>query len=106
MGMDDEHEGSKEGWRARGEDKSKVRGDILARFQGESMPGFSGLIGKCEDWCLFPVYRLPPNGRWSRGRVILLGDAAHAVSQGDIDSKIDEVIDAACRCRLRERVPE
>ena len=79
MGLEDDHEGSKEGWRARGEDKERVREDIIARFQGDNMPGFSQLVGSCEDWSLFPVYRLPPNGRWSKGRVLLLGDAAHAV---------------------------
>lgn len=108
MGMTDEHEGSKEGWRARGGDKSKVREDILARFKGDSIPGFSRLIQKCEDWCLFPVYRLPPNGRWSRGRAILLGDAAHAVSRGHAAKTRSHDITDICpsRCHLKARALE
>ncbi|KAL1866972.1 hypothetical protein VTK73DRAFT_4441 [Phialemonium thermophilum] len=70
---------AREGWRARGDDKMKVREDILRRFHGGGVTGLTELIQRADDWTLFPVYQLPPGGRWSQGRVALLGDAAHAM---------------------------
>lgn len=82
MSMKDEYEGdaAKDGWKAKGEDKVKVREDILKKFEGGKLPGLAGLIEGVDDWTMFPVYQLPPDGKWSKGRVILIGDAAHAVS--------------------------
>ena len=80
MQMADEQDDSKDGWKARGDDKARVKQDIVTRFQGGNVQGLAGLIGRVEDWSLFPVYQLPPRGRWHRGRVIIIGDAAHAVS--------------------------
>lgn len=73
-------EGSRDGWRVRGEDKARVRGDIVTKFRDGKLAGVKELIGQVEDWSLFPVYILPREGKWTKGRVILLGDAAHAVS--------------------------
>ena len=80
MQMADEHNDSKDGWKARGDDKARVKQDIVTRFQGGNVQGLAGLINRVEEWSLFPVYQLPPRGRWYRGRVIIIGDAAHAVS--------------------------
>jgi 2-polyprenyl-6-methoxyphenol hydroxylase-like FAD-dependent oxidoreductase len=80
MAIKEEHEGSKEGWRARAEDKARIKEDILTRFPNGNLSGLTKMVENVEDWALFPVYGLPPNGRWTRGRVVLLGDAAHAVS--------------------------
>jgi 2-polyprenyl-6-methoxyphenol hydroxylase-like FAD-dependent oxidoreductase len=82
MGMDNEFEGedARNGWKTRGEDKTKVREDILSRFKAAKVSGLAKLIEGVEDWTLFPVYQLPPEGSWHKGRVLLLGDAAHAVS--------------------------
>ncbi|KAI1027770.1 hypothetical protein LB503_011855 [Fusarium chuoi] len=74
-----ENQDSREGWKALGEDKLTLKRDIVARFQEGSIQGLDTII-KESDWYFYPVYMLPPEGRWSKGRVLLLGDAAHAVS--------------------------
>ena len=72
---------SKEGWRAKGSDQETVKADVRRRFGGApQVPGLDALIESTEDWDLYPVYKLPPRGQWATPRVLLLGDAAHAVS--------------------------
>ena len=72
---------SKEGWRAKGSDQDTVKADIKRRFGGApELLGINALIGSTQDWILYPVYKLPPGGQWATSRVLLLGDAAHAVS--------------------------
>ncbi len=80
MQLQDEHGDSKDGWKARGDDKVRVKQDIVARFREGKLEGLPEVIEKVEDWSFFPVYQLPPKGRWFKGRVIIIGDAAHAVS--------------------------
>ena len=77
--MEVEEVSSKEGWRAKGADQDMVRRDIKRRLGGGGMPIVDALIEDAGDWFLYPVYRLPPKGRWAMKKVILLGDAAHAV---------------------------
>jgi len=62
------------------EDKEAVKADFLRRFGGGKIIGLEDAIKRCEEWVSFPVYMLPPGGLWSKGRTLLLGDAAHAVS--------------------------
>jgi salicylate hydroxylase len=70
--------GSKEGWRAKGVDQDVVRKDIKTRLGG-AMSIVDDLIEDAGDWFLYPVYRIPPKGSWATDKVMLLGDAAHAV---------------------------
>ena len=77
---DGDSEAAREGWRARGADRAAVRKDVLSRFQGCAVPGVAETLDAVEEWTMYPVYGLAPQGRWSRGRVIIIGDAAHAVS--------------------------
>lgn len=74
-----ENQDSREGWKALGEDKLTLKRDIVARFEEGSIKVLDTIINE-SDWYFYPVYMLPPEGRWSKGRVLLLGDAAHAVS--------------------------
>jgi salicylate hydroxylase len=69
---------SKEGWRAKGADQDVVRKDIKTRLGGV-MSIVDDLIEDAGDWFLYPVYRIPPKGSWATEKVMLLGDAAHAV---------------------------
>jgi salicylate hydroxylase len=69
---------SKEGWRAKGADQDAVRKDIKTRLGG-AMSVVDDLLEDAGDWFLYPVYRIPPKGNWATEKVMLLGDAAHAV---------------------------
>ncbi|KAH7208640.1 salicylate hydroxylase [Fusarium oxysporum] len=73
-----ENQDAREGWKALGEDKATLKRDIVARFEEGSIKGLKPIINE-SDWYFYPVYMLPPAGKWSKGRVLLLGDAAHAM---------------------------
>lgn len=72
---------SREGWKAKGEDQMRVKRDIEERFAGSVIKELDSLIENAGDWYLYPVYKLPPRGIWAgkHSRVMLLGDAAHAM---------------------------
>lgn len=75
-------------WKAQGEDSTRakvaavhlLREDLRCRFGKAVQPCIREIIDKCPDWFLYPVYQVPPGGKWCSDRVMLLGDAAHAVS--------------------------
>lgn len=79
--METKEVSSREGWKAKGADKDAVRKEIFGRFcvNGPLAAKFSKVVDKLDDWFLYPVYKLPPKGAWTKERVMLLGDAAHAV---------------------------
>lgn len=79
MAVKEEYEDAKEGRKAHSEDKARVKTEILSRFKDGKVRGALELIEQCDEWSLYPVYILEPKGKWCRGRVFLLGDAAHAV---------------------------
>lgn len=60
-------------------EKESLQRDLLDRFSGSGVMGLDALVARCDEWYFFPVFMLPPGGAWSRGRVLLLGDAAHAM---------------------------
>lgn len=66
------------GWAV--QDKEALRTQIRDVFAGSSIACLEEIVARCEDWFFYPVHMLPPGGVWSKGRVLLLGDAAHAVS--------------------------
>jgi salicylate hydroxylase len=78
--METDEVGSREGWQVKGADQLKVREDIEMRLSQNHVPGMTELVKRTEDWFLYPVYKLPPKGKWCTDRIMLLGDAAHAVS--------------------------
>jgi len=77
--METDEIGSREGWEVKGADRQRVREDIETRLSQNRVPGMTEVMKRTEDWLLYPVYRLPPKGKWCTKRVMLLGDAAHAV---------------------------
>jgi 2-polyprenyl-6-methoxyphenol hydroxylase-like FAD-dependent oxidoreductase len=70
---------ARDGRKATGEEKDVVKKDFLRRFRGGKLAGLEDAVERCEEWVSFPVYMLLPDGVWSKGRALLLGDAAHAV---------------------------
>lgn len=41
---------------------------------------FKAVVEGVEEWSFSPVWVMPNGGTYWRGRVVLVGDAAHAVS--------------------------
>ncbi|KAF2817751.1 FAD/NAD(P)-binding domain-containing protein [Mytilinidion resinicola] len=71
--------GSREGCLVKGSDQDALKDDILRRFAGSAMPCLETGMQKVDSWVLYPVFKLPPHGVWHSGRLLLLGDAAHAM---------------------------
>ncbi|KAF3384116.1 hypothetical protein DPV78_012837 [Talaromyces pinophilus] len=74
---------TRDGWEERGKEqvetiKSTVL-DLIKASEGEWGQIMKETIRKTETLRFYPVYRLPPNGQWSRGRCLIIGDAAHAM---------------------------
>jgi 2-polyprenyl-6-methoxyphenol hydroxylase-like FAD-dependent oxidoreductase len=79
----DEPSGSanqREGWKAMGKDREVILASIRRSMEGTPITGIGEALERSVDWGIYPIYIMPPGGRWSKGRCLLLGDAAHAVS--------------------------
>lgn len=66
-------------WATQHRIQSALRSDIRSRFAKAAMPCIREIVNSRADWMLYPVYQVRPGGRWCMNRIILLGDAAHAV---------------------------
>ena len=80
MPMDQPDSESRDGWKTKGKDHEDVREKITGLYSEGKVKGLAEFIDRCESWELYPIYILPGEGKWARGRVFLLGEAAHAVS--------------------------
>lgn len=74
---------SRDGWEVHGKEeldvfKSTILG-LLENGRGEWENTMREIIEKTSVANLYPIYRLPIGGKWSKGRCLLLGDAAHAM---------------------------
>jgi 2-polyprenyl-6-methoxyphenol hydroxylase-like FAD-dependent oxidoreductase len=56
-----------------------LRDRMLERYRGWSAP-VQDFVGSTEVWSRTPIHDVPTLPTWTRGRVLLLGDAAHAMS--------------------------
>jgi salicylate hydroxylase len=64
-------------WRSPGWDAPAGSGEIAARFSGWAREARSLIAAAQDAWSKWALYDSPPVRRWGRGRVVLLGDAAH-----------------------------
>jgi salicylate hydroxylase len=78
--MGTEDVGSREGWVVKGQDQEAMKQDLLRRFGEPTLPFLKKLLDRTDYLALYPIFKLSDNGRWTSGRMLLLGDAAHAVS--------------------------
>ncbi len=71
-------------------------GDLLKRLAAPA----SGLAGVQTDWIGWPLRAIDPAGHWARGRIALIGDAAHAMlptaAQGGAQAIEDAWVLADC----------
>lgn len=92
-----------ESWSARGEKR-----EVLSEFEGWHRI-VRGIIEACDEPFKWALYDRDPKPGWSRGRVTLLGDAAHSMlpfmSQGAAQSVEDGYVLARCLARAGRDVP-
>lgn len=98
------------GWQLLGKDQEAVKKEVMDVYSGGRINGLQDTIARCEDWHVYPIYALPPKGLWHRGRVLLLGDAAHAVSIFANRNKIEVsgrgiADNSAFRCLPKAKAP-
>jgi 2-polyprenyl-6-methoxyphenol hydroxylase-like FAD-dependent oxidoreductase len=92
--MGSEDVGSREGWVVKGQDQDFIKKELLRRFSGPALPFVSPVVERVESVTFYPVYKLSDGGKWNSGRIILLGDAAHAMPpQGEsVGLALEDVI--------------
>jgi len=82
------------GWSRSGEAE-----DLLARF-GHWHDRARAILRLPENWLTWSLYRAPWSPAWSKGRTVLIGDAAHAMApflaQGGAMAIEDAAVLAAC----------
>ena len=79
-----------EGWDSYGDPA-----ELHERFAGTCEP-VRALLGKIESWRMWVLCDRPPIKAWSRGRVTLLGDAAHPMLQYLAQGACMAIEDAVC----------
>ena len=70
---------NRDGWHLVGEEQEAVKTEVVEAYTKGRVNGIDEVFERCDKWQIYPIYKLPPQGRWHKGRVLLLGDAAHAV---------------------------
>ncbi|CDM27192.1 hypothetical protein DTO013E5_4361 [Penicillium roqueforti] len=70
-------------WATQNKIRCALRAEVRDRFGKCAIPCIKEIIESKADWMLYPVYQVRPGGRWCLNRVILLGDAAHAMPPRD-----------------------
>ncbi|KAF2193175.1 FAD binding domain protein [Zopfia rhizophila CBS 207.26] len=74
---------TRDGWEERG--KKEIEGmkstmlDVLGDAKAEWVDMLRELVRQTDVVKFYPNFRLPPGAKWSRGRCLLIGDAAHAM---------------------------
>jgi 2-polyprenyl-6-methoxyphenol hydroxylase-like FAD-dependent oxidoreductase len=90
-----------DGWRARGRVAEDARSDLLKRFETSNIPSIAQMTQGIDELFFYPVFTLSNGGQWFKGRAILIGDAAHAVST--IQPRILPLLTEHTRCHQEDR---
>ncbi|KAE8354406.1 hypothetical protein BDV28DRAFT_131066 [Aspergillus coremiiformis] len=85
--------------------KMSMRYLVRAQFGMSSLPYIREIIDRTEDWMLYPVYQVRQRGKWHADRILLLGDAAHAMPPRD-ESAAYAVEDAIIFSKLLAQNPD
>lgn len=85
-------------WATQQKIRCALRQEIRDRFGKCVIPCIKEMVESKADWMLYPVYQVRPGGRWCMNRIILLGDAAHAV-RFDFRSILISFSNPLYRCR-------
>jgi salicylate hydroxylase len=86
-----------EGWDSYGDPA-----ELHERFAKTCAP-VRTLLGKIESWRMWVLCDRPPIKEWSRGRITLLGDAAHPMLQYLAQGACMSIEDAVCLANEVER---
>ncbi|GAA1609345.1 FAD-dependent monooxygenase [Actinoplanes couchii] len=80
---------------------------LLRAFTGDRSPAVECIRATTPDYTWFPMHDMPPPRRWHRGRVVLVGDAAHVTSpsSGQGASMAFEDAVQLARCLRDRRYP-
>ncbi|KAL4998914.1 hypothetical protein BDV10DRAFT_200920 [Aspergillus recurvatus] len=94
----------RDGWEVRGQEEvNGFKGslhEILTSGRGDWIDALRQLVDATDVMKFYPIYRLPLGGTWSRGRCLLLGDAAHATQPHAGQGVSLAVEDVFLVCRL------
>jgi 2-polyprenyl-6-methoxyphenol hydroxylase-like FAD-dependent oxidoreductase len=89
-----------EGWNAEG-----AKDELFARFAGQR-PEVLRLIERIETWRMWVLCDREPIKEWSKGRVTLLGDAAHPMLQYLAQGACMATEDAVCLAEKLAAAPD
>ncbi|QKX53738.1 uncharacterized protein TRUGW13939_00818 [Talaromyces rugulosus] len=74
---------TRDGWEERGKQQvetiKSIVLDLIKDSEGEWGLTIKESIRQTNTLRFYPVYRLPTGGQWSKGRCLIIGDAAHAM---------------------------
>lgn len=74
---------NRDGWEHYGKKEVDEFKSTMAGFLKDLRGDWGGMLRKVVDQTtvvkFYPIFRLPLGGRWSKGRCLILGDAAHAM---------------------------
>jgi len=86
-------------WQRREWEAEADRTLLLAQMRGFHT-GLTEVLARVPQWRKWALYRLPPLPRWSAGRIVLLGDAAHPMlpylAQGGVLALEDAIVLGDC----------